>query len=163
MVSAESQDAMLGVKPLFASEYYYARPCPAWKDQGLCSDDCDCYVSWPHEDPLKWRSLENACRCLPKQMAPEAYTYRKPCSSSKGTCNGCDECMISWPTFDERRWQSAERMCRCKPAELPADLAYGEACPNLYDGECGADCSSCVEATDAAGDKTCRCAPGESR
>lgn len=65
------------VEPL--QEFYYTKPCPRWKDASQCTDDCDCFVSWPANDPLKWRSPDNACRCLPKQMAVEAYTYRSRC------------------------------------------------------------------------------------
>jgi len=100
------------VEPL--RELYYAKPCPRWKDTSLCTDDCECFISWPADDPLKWRSAENACRCLPKQMAPEAYEFRKRCANKQlGSCSGCDDCRHSWPTWDTLRWRSAERMCRC--------------------------------------------------
>ena len=49
-------------------------------------------------------------------------------------------------------------MCRCKANDL--NLVYSDtSCPNLYDGECGADCHYCVEAYDS-GTKNCHCAPG---
>jgi len=100
------------IEPL--KEYYYAKPCNERQDQSLCTEGCDCFVSWPADDPKKWRSDDKACRCLPKQMAPEAYEYKRPCKKpTNGACNGCDECMISWPLFDDLRSKSAERMCRC--------------------------------------------------
>mmetsp|Transcript_13782 Transcript_13782/g.17421 ORF Transcript_13782/g.17421 Transcript_13782/m.17421 type:complete len:146 (-) Transcript_13782:85-522(-) len=97
-------------------------------------------------------------------MATEAYTFKKACrNKSWGTCSGCDNCKNSWPAFDSLKWLSAEKMCRCEPAEEVQNFVYGDACPNLYDGLCGADCHSCIEATDSSGAKECRCAAGEIR
>ena len=148
------------VDPL--QEFSYSSPCGDLMDQSLCSDGCDCHMSWPAIDAQKRRSPDAACRCLPKQMAPEAYTFMKECKENTwGACYGCENCQFSWPAWDTKLWQSPEKLCRCS-SEQPTLTYSGETCPNLYDGHCGADCHSCVKATDdSTGQSGCYCAPGE--
>jgi len=97
-------------------------------------------------------------------MAPQAYTYKKECKKNTwGACDGCDNCRFSWPSSDPLRWKSAEKMCRCEQ-EQPSLTYTTETCPNLYDGECGADCHSCVKAfSGTTGEATCQCADGQIR
>mmetsp|Transcript_14940 Transcript_14940/g.18796 ORF Transcript_14940/g.18796 Transcript_14940/m.18796 type:complete len:149 (+) Transcript_14940:3046-3492(+) len=145
--------------------FYYGQRCGQQDDLSLCNNDCWCHKSWPANDDLKDSSLDAACRCLPKQMSPFAYSYDDEClSNTMGACDGCFECKNSWPIFDKLRWSSAEHMCRCKPIHTP-DLTYSnEQCPNLYDGKCGADCHNCIYAIDRlTGSLSCHCAPGEIR
>ena len=112
-------------------EFVYTTKCGKNKlaKADKCGADCDnCFWSWPEGDADKGRSAEAACRCLPDQMAPEAYTYVRACRNSKaGTCQGCDTCAVSWPEFDEARWKSSEKMCRCAPTEAPVEItSWGE-------------------------------------
>lgn len=77
-------------------EFVYTTKCGKNKlaKANKCGADCEnCFWSWPASDADKGRSTEAACRCLPDQMAPDAYDYIRACKNSKaGTCQGCDTC-----------------------------------------------------------------------
>jgi len=48
-------------------EYKYGSECTrANQDTSRCTNNCDCHISWPFDDPLKWRSPQAGCRCLPR-------------------------------------------------------------------------------------------------
>merc|ERR1712109_211675 len=161
----EPEPSPIPIDPVEPLEvYYFESKCGKRMDQSLCDGECDCHMSWPAGDKNKRRSPDAACRCLPKQMAPQAYTYKKECRKNTwGACDGCDNCKFSWPQFDTKRWKSAEKMCRCEPDNTSWTYTT-ESCPNLYDGECGADCHECVKAvSDSTGETTCRCAKGQVR
>lgn len=127
--------------------YQYGSVCGeywlAQEDSNECDGKCTCHRSWPADDPLMHQSPDVACRCLPKQRAPQGYTYgQNPCiNNTSGLCDGCDDCRWSWPTDDPSKWESAEAMCRCKPEAVMID--FGRNCKNSYDGLCGADCTDC--------------------
>lgn len=97
--------------------FKYGNKCGKKLDRSRCEDGCDCFHSYPIDDPLKWKSLEKACRCLPKQRAAEGYTYADTqCARAKhGTCDGSCDCRRSYPNDDPMKWKSNEVMCRCKP------------------------------------------------
>ena len=66
--------------PVDYETYKYGSVCgPYW--QGLDTNECDqhcqdsCHFSWPANDELAHNSEHAACRCLPKQRAPQGYTY----------------------------------------------------------------------------------------
>lgn len=128
------------------SIYKYGNKCNADRHDlstcDTCGDD-SCHISWVFGDADKWRSDEAQCRCLPKQRAPQGYTYgRRQCKRNTwGTCNGCDDCRWSWPSDDTAKGGSAEALCRCKPEEQ--DITFGGQCGALFAGECGAECTSC--------------------
>ena len=108
--------------------YHYGFTCDddarANADIMLCDPTCsECRRSWPNDDPDKWNSDENKCRCMPRQRAREGYLYgKRPCkrdSLDMGLCDDCEdsECRFSWPKDDPKRWRSDEKHCRCKPVE----------------------------------------------
>ena len=62
--------------PIDEVVYKYTNECTrSSHDKSLCTNDCPCFKSWPIDDPNKWKSVDAACRCLPKQRAPEGYKY----------------------------------------------------------------------------------------
>lgn len=49
-------------------------------------------------------------------------------------------------------------MCRCKPKKMKPAFKSTAACPNNYDGKCGADCHSCVYGIDkSSASLSCYC------
>lgn len=127
-------------------------------------------MSWPHDDPLQWKSADKACRCLPRQRAAEGYKYaKKQCAKlTAGTCDGSCDCRRSVPIDDPLGWQSPESMCRCKPLPEPANRIWGTTgCgESLYNGLCGQDCHDCQPNWFNDGtpsDGQCRCTPGSIR
>jgi len=123
------------------------------------------------------------CRCLPDQLAADAYSYGYVAKDSKaGTCgDSCDDCRWSWPADCPLKWKSDHLMARCMPAGMTpydpandnsndggddnsndggnndesqqedtyadwrpeADIQFSNSCINLYDMECGENCTSC--------------------
>jgi len=64
--------------PIQETQYMYDYECTAesTEDKSLCTDGCNCHISWAIDSP--W---ETQCRCLPRQRAPEGYHYGEPCVS----------------------------------------------------------------------------------
>ena len=131
--------------PLDYNTYQFGRKCnPNTMDTSLCEDESEnCHLSWIYGDELKAQSPEARCRTLPRQRAPEGYTYTNQCGQANaGICgDSCTDCYWSYPSDDQAKWASAEAMCRCKPAEV--EYTFGGSCNQLYDEACGADCTDC--------------------
>ena len=102
-------------------------------------------MSWPYEDTRGEKGPDAKCRCLPMQRAPHGYDYarRRRSNIFLGACDGCDHCFMSWPHDSWLRRYSPKALFRCKPEDYLDEYVYGDDCPNLYDGLCGADCHRC--------------------
>ena len=129
--------------PVDYKNYKYGSTCTE-ASRALESNECDsacanCNWSWPLEDPDKWLSEDANCRCMPRQRAPQGYTYAKSNCGNKqaGMCTDSDDCdcRLSWPTDDPLKWRSEEVMCRCKPEDR--EIVFGGPCNNNYTGLCG--------------------------
>ena len=84
-------------------------------DKGECSgcegDVGTCRLSWPLNDPLRFKSSEKAWRCQIN------YSYGAQCGNpNKGYCEDwCNDCRWSWPATDSLAWNSEQAACRCEP------------------------------------------------
>lgn len=98
--------------------YRYTNQCKNWMNKDNCTADDPCFISWPADDPAKWRSDDKGCRPLPRHLYEgEFQEGRNECKrDTMGVCGefGCvGECKWSWPIEDELKWKSPHRMCRC--------------------------------------------------
>ena len=100
----------------------------------------------------------------------------------------CKKCSLSWPKDDPLGWKSDNSKCRCNTNDAPsvfqsgdkppapkgpipaADLAWGEPCPKLTDGDCPLvkGCATCTWSwpkndpkTWNSNDAKCRCNTGK--
>lgn len=99
------------------NRFKYSNVCRPRQDSSLCGADDLCFNSYPHNDPLKWKSPDRACRPLPRRLVDDEFKFAKrECNMRKGLCAfGCEgTCHNSWPIDDPERWKSSDAMCRCK-------------------------------------------------
>ena len=104
-------------------KYTWKKPCSESERntltnhcEGQCGND-ECHRSFPFGDPLKGKSPEFACRCMPKPRAPHGYVYKEFLHpyNTRGDCDGCDNCRKSYPIGDPLKYKSDEFMVRCAP------------------------------------------------
>lgn len=97
--------------------FIFGVECTGNDDTSGCSSCQDeCHRSYPVGDKRKFRSSDAACRCLPKQRAPQGYTYKQRAEkkSNVGLCDGCADCARSYPNNDPLTYNSDEQMPRCR-------------------------------------------------
>ena len=95
--------------------YHYGNRCDLEDGDSneLCGANCvNCQKSWPADDPDRWNSPEQKCRCLPDQNYDITFGTHDCKNSNDGICgDDCATCLWSWPTGENNR--SDRAMCRC--------------------------------------------------
>ena len=72
----------------------YSRICTEFltsRHPNKCNEDGTCMLSWPSEDPAKWKSEELACRTVPTSYEDESIMefVEAECAATEGFCPNC--------------------------------------------------------------------------